>query len=957
MNPTPITRFISICFVLMLALPCAGQELSVGGADITACGGFLVDTGASAADYGAGEDHTITICAEAPETVVNLYWTVCNLGDGDVIEIFDGSSTADPLIGTYISGDLQSIDITSTLDGCLTVHFTSDGADQGNFAAEISCGLPCQRPISVITSAEDPIPLMICPGESVTFDAGSSIFFNGTQVQSFEWIFDDGTTNTASWPTVTHTFSEPGGYKVQLQLVDNNDCNNNNVNDYVVLVSTYPNFDLISNETDLCQGGEALFGITNIAQDSTYYIDSLNNWISDPWVDLPNADLGGNYCIPDDQSQCFENEISVSAFAFNAVIDQATDVEHFYVNMEHSFMGDLVISFICPTGQSLTVHQQGGGGTYLGVPIDDFGGDCPVPPGVGWDYWWAPAATNGTWAAESGGTLASDTYQSVDPWTDLYGCPLNGTWTIEICDMWGADDGNVFTWGVQFDESFYGDLLTFTPIYGPDCDSTYWEGPGIISQSEGCDWINVFIEEEGIYEFTYYATNNFGCTFDTTITLEVTVAPTINAGNDITLDCTNPNQQLAGAFNGPVPPGTQFIWQWTPANPLANPTWQYTNFTTINSTTTFTLTGYPVGQPGCASTDEVTVFVNSPLAIDVEEIYSACYGDTVEVLAPQMLGGYPPFDIHWESFDGDVITDDSFVLAVSESMQYCAIVTDLCLAADTACTNVTAHPTVPASFQIDDAIGCDPHYALMMIDYQAFQDIATMTWHFGDGDDANTLASANHEYNQAGTYYPYLDVVDVNGCHTSDTSNVPVIVHPTPFASFHVAPEMAILPSTEFKFVNTSIDGEDYYWTFSFYGDSHAADTTFSFPDEMATTYPVWLYVSNQYGCQDSTFRQVIVEQAIDVYIPNCFTPDYDGINDVWQIAGRGFEYEGFSAQVFDRWGNVVYESTDPYGAWTGSVQGGGHFVPDGVYNYRVVIRDSQNDVNYKYVGSITVLR
>ncbi len=936
------------------------QENSIAGADLNTCQGFLVDSGLSAANYGNNENQVITICASAPETIINLYWNIFNLGTGDAIEIFDGNSIASPLIGSYTLTALQTTDVTSTgATGCLTVRFTSDGSNVGNFGAEISCGLPCERPLSVITSAEDPMPLLICPGEAVTFDASNTVFYNGTQIQTFEWIFDDGATDVSNWPMVTHTFIEPGGYKVQLAIVDDNNCNNNNVNDYIVFVSTPPIFDLVTEITDICLGGEAFLGITNIAQDSTYYLDSLNNWISEPWIDIPNADLGGDFCIPDDQSGCFHNEISISAFSYNEVLDEVSDIESFFINFEHSFMGDLSITFICPNNQSINVHQQGGGGTYLGVPIDDIGGDsCPVPLGVGWDYWWAPSATNGTWQAEAGATsLPSGTYQSVDPWTNLLGCPLNGTWEIEICDLWGLDDGNIFTWNINFNPELYDNLLSFEPIYGPDCDSTFWVGDGIISQSSGCDWINVVLDLPGVYDYTYYATNNFGCTYDTTVSISVDVAPTINAGPDITLDCTNSNQQLAGAFNEPVPPGTSFIWQWTPALGLATPSLQYTEFDNIPFTTNYTLTGYPVGQPGCFSTDDILVTVNSGVSIDVEEFYTACHGDSIHVLAPTISGGTQHFEFFWESYEGEIITDYDFYLAVIEPMEYCAIITDLCNTTDTACTSVTTYPIVPATFHVEDPFGCEPHYSLMTLDYQEFQNIESMTWHFGDGETATTLASANHEYHIADTYHPWLDIIDINGCFTSDTLESSVIIWPTPIASFSTSPEIAELPNTNFEFNNESNNGEDYHWTFTYLGQAYTEDAEFTFPLERPNSYLVWLYASTQYGCIDSTSRQVEVKQAIDVYIPNAFTPDYDGINDLWQIHGTGFEYEGFKAQVFDRWGGLIYESSDPFGAWTGAALNGSYFVPDGAYNYRVIIRDSQNDVNHEFTGSVVLVR
>jgi gliding motility-associated-like protein len=101
----------------------------------------------------------------------------------------------------------------------------------------------------------------------------------------------------------------------------------------------------------------------------------------------------------------------------------------------------------------------------------------------------------------------------------------------------------------------------------------------------------------------------------------------------------------------------------------------------------------------------------------------------------------------------------------------------------------------------------------------------------------------------------------------------------------------------------------------------------------------------------------VIVQEDIDIYIPNSFTPDYDGINDVWQIQGRGFQGLGFELLIFNRWGDVIFESKDPFAAWTGSVHNGQTFAPDGVYFYRVKIRDVQFDVNHLYEGHIVLVR
>lgn len=508
--------------------------MPVNGPDINQCGGFLVDDGLSSSNYSNNQNQTITICAVAPETIVNLYFTVCALGSGDFLEIYDGSSTTSPLIGSYTGTDLQTVDITSTNpNGCLTVRFVSDNSVVGNFAAEISCGLPCERPFAEINTVEDPYPIRICPGEAVTFDGSQSQFAPGASLQSFEWNFDDGTTNTSGWPSVSHTFDTPGAYEVQLRLTDNNDCTNNNLTDYVVLVSTYPDFSLMSPNFELCQGGVEYLGVNYFIPDSIYGGDSLSNWIDVPYLPIPDVDFGGALFIPDDQSACFSSELTFSGFDNGAVIQNISDLDYFFINFEHSFMGDLVINFICPNGQSISVHQQSGGGTYLGEPVDDESGT----PGVGYDYFWSPSASNGTWADNSGGTLPSGTYESAQPWDVLLGCPLNGTWTVEVCDMWGADDGYIFDWSMSFDPEFYGELWAFTPVYGADCDSSYWTGPFIVSQDINCDFIGIEINTTGSYDYTYTVINDFGCTFDTTITVNVFVASPVTAGPDLMFSC------------------------------------------------------------------------------------------------------------------------------------------------------------------------------------------------------------------------------------------------------------------------------------------------------------------------------------------------------------------------------------------------------------------------------------
>ena len=157
--------------------------------------------------------------------------------------------------------------------------------------------------------------------------------------------------------------------------------------------------------------------------------------------------------IPDAVGECFAYDFELNQFPPGQFIqDASTEIENLFINMEHSFMGDLVISFICPNGQSITVHSQGGNGAFLGVPVDNDAD--PNTPGIGFDYSWDPSATNGTWEDNAESTLPAGSYESYSPFANLDGCPVNGVWQIELCDLWASDNGFVFDFGINFINDF-----------------------------------------------------------------------------------------------------------------------------------------------------------------------------------------------------------------------------------------------------------------------------------------------------------------------------------------------------------------------------------------------------------------------------------------------------------------------------------------------------------------------
>lgn len=531
------------------------------GQTFNTCGGTLFDAGGQpGTGYLNSTNITVVICPDTPGDAITLDFITFNLStqntaappgnNADNMTIYDGNSTAAPTLGTYGGNQLQGLLVSCTsfnTSGCLTVVFNSNSAGLGFYAASITCTTPCQRPTAVLSAPTD-YQLKICQGESVTFNGSPSFAAPGFVIQQYLWDFWDGTLDSTSGPIVSHVFNDEGEYLVDLYLFDNNGCASTNRVTVQVLVSTTPTFVGTTPNTTLCLG-------------ESVCLDGIVNAVT--YTGMPQSNLGGATYLPDDVGQCFESTIDFNTFAPGQTLNNINDLFSICVNMEHSYIGDLVASIICPDGTQVVLYQQGGGWNSLGEPIDISGPNDP--PGVGYDYCWAPNAPLGTWAqcGNAGATpnlitlpngvptLAPGTYSSLNPLSNLVGCPLNGVWTLEFCDLWGADDGWVFDWSIEFNPAIFPAITQFTPSFGNNCDSTSWTGTNaaanafITSTSANCNQICVTPTAVGSFSYVYSATDDFGCTYDTTITITVTQPPIPDAGPDL-IACPNVPVQLNG---------------------------------------------------------------------------------------------------------------------------------------------------------------------------------------------------------------------------------------------------------------------------------------------------------------------------------------------------------------------------------------------------------------------------
>lgn len=119
-----------------------------------------------------------------------------------------------------------------------------------------------------------------------------------------------------------------------------------------------------------------------------------------------------------------------------------------------------------------------------------------------------------------------------------------------------------------------------------------------------------------------------------------------------------------------------------------------------------------------------------------------------------------------------------------------------------------------------------------------------------------------------------------------------------------------------------------------------------------AGSFPVTLMVKNQYGCTDSITKVVVVEPEFTLYIPNAFSPNADGLNEVFIAQGEGIE--NFKMEIFDRWGENIFNSDNLYAGWDGTYKG--RICKVDTYVWRITVSASKT-IKKVITGTVTLIR
>ena len=273
--------------------------------------------------------------------------------------------------------------------------------------------------------------------------------------------------------------------------------------------------------------------------------------------------------------------------------------------------------------------------------------------------------------------------------------------------------------------------------------------------------------------------------------------------------------------------------------------------------------------------------------------------------------------------------------------------------------DVTIYPNPVIDFTSPNPDGC----TTWCPDFTNNSSIASGTinsylWNLGDGT-ASTDATPIHCYTNGSlvtqTYTVSVTMTSDFGCTTSATEFDLITVYPTPVAAFSNDPLQGSIYEPTINFINESLISTTYDWDFAGLGSSNVLNPTFTFPDQDSGTYEVCLHVESLYGCVNDVCHDVFIQGFSNLFVPNSFTPDGDGINDFFMPSLYGYSEDDYKFMVFDRWGLLLYETDNLSGSWNGVFKNTN--CQQDAYVWKLVAKDKYTGEQVERIGHVTLLR
>ena len=445
-----------------------------------------------------------------------------------------------------------------------------------------------------------------------------------------------------------------------------------------------------------------------------------------------------------------------------------------------------------------------------------------------------------------------------------------------------------------------------------------------------------------------------GCYADTAITIP-DIDPLLAILNSDTSICIGGSALISATVSGGTSP---YTYNWNgfsgsgPHNVFPT-TSQYYSLTVEDSLNC-------ISEP-----DSVLVSVNPSLSINFTPPDSICPGDSVNLVASGLGGDSGPYNYSWSDANGSSFSNlnTANTVPLRNNTYYFLTLTDNCETPSENDSILVSWFDLPVvNFSSDITSGCWP----VKINFQnntSSSQVSICQWNLGNGTNSNNLDTVSTYYNTPGNYNVSLEVTNFNGCKNESTYSNYIEVYDYPLAGFVSSPNPASILSPRVQFVDTSsLDVVSFYWTFydstsTIIGSDTNQNPIFEFDGAIEQQYNIKLYVENENGCSDSIFGTLDVKGQYVFYMPNSFTPNGDGLNDVFFPVGDKISVDSYSFKVFNRWGELVFKTEmfgEDYG-WDGSFTNKN--APSDSYIWRVDLIDSSSGEEKSFQGYVLLAR
>jgi gliding motility-associated-like protein len=756
------------------------------------------------------------------------------------------------------------------------------------------------NPIPVVAFTAD----TACFGNPNTFTDFSTS--NGATLVSWSWNFGDGIGTSASQNN-TYEYQNWGLFPASLTVSDNIGCTATLIHQVLVDSLPIPEFTF----TNACSGSLTDFFDASLPNGS-----SLSSWY---W------DFGDQY------------------------YSSLQDPSHFFTN-QGTFNVTIHVTNARGCSDSIT-HPI----TINPLLVAEFSADtvCFGFATQFTDWLINPGTSVSTWAWDFGDGTTSNIHNP----THVYTNAGIHTVVLTVTDAQGCTDIVIHqilvnsspTANFSSTSVILGNATSFTDLSTPTASPIVgwsWNfGDGATSNVQNPSHTYAL---PGTYNATLIITDANGC--KDTIVLPVIVNPFIIAAFTFDIVCEGNATQFTD--NSSIASGSIIGWNWNfgdgTTSIAQNPIHVY------NIGGTYTATLIVTGNSGGTDTIQHVITVYPKPNANFSAV-SVCINDVTNFTDLSTIPNGSIVSWYWNFDDGNTsnLQNPSHTYILSGMFNVMLIVTSDQGCKDTVFIGVRVHANPVVDFNADPREGCEPLFV-------NFIDISTVTggiisnwlWDFGDGQTSIAPQNAGHTYDTNGSYDVTLTVTSNYGCVATATIIDMILVHPNPIAGFYASPSSSSQLEPILTFVDLSTGASQWIWNF---GDGHGSSVQ-SPHHEFADTgyYNVTQYVYNVYGCMDTASQTVHIRPEYSFYIPNTFTPNGNGMNDHFFPKGTQFENTDNIMYIFDRWGEMIFETNDLNTGWDGTYKG--NKVQVGVYVWRIIATDLEGN-KYDYMGHVNVIR